>query len=255
MPFEEEARLQKNIHFNETLGVLELYAPRTASAISPGQFVHMKLNAFDQHILRRPFSIYYTQKDLGIIAILYQVVGKGTAFLRNAQPGDVFSILAPLGNTWPKSFGKSLLVGGGVGAAPLYMLAQTLSETSCDFEVVLGARNADALVTKDAYEQLGMPLHIATDDGSVGLKGFATLPVEKLLQEQDFSTIYCCGPEPFMKAIAQLAHTYKTNCYISTEKRMACGIGACLSCVVDLPQGKVRSCIDGPIFNTQEISL
>ena len=252
--FEEPAVVLENGQVGPGLYIIRMRAPRTAAAIRPGQFVHMQLNGHDANILRRPFSVYKADADSGSIDILYQVVGKGTALMPAYKPGDQCSLMAPLGNTWQPVEGKLLLVGGGVGAAPLFMFAQQLAADGRDFEVVLGGRSADFLVTRADYaELLGRDPVIATDDGSVGHAGFATDPVRELLATGEYAAVFCCGPDPLMRAVSGIAAEAGVDCWVSEEKRMACGIGACLSCVVETTSGKKRSCVDGPVFNASEV--
>ncbi len=251
--FEERARVISNAYVGPRLYKITLAAPKTAAAICPGQFVHMLLPGFGAHILRRPFSVYDARED-GSIDIIYQTVGEGTAYLTEVEPGAECSVIAPLGHGWQTHEGKSLIVGGGVGAAPLFMFAQQLAAEGRDFDVVLGAQTSDMLVTRADYAKLlGRDPVIATDDGSLGHAGFCTEPVREALAQGGYANVYCCGPAPLMRAVAGIAADVGVECWVSMEKRMACGVGACLSCVVETQAGKRRSCVDGPVFNAKEL--
>lgn len=253
-PFEEDAIVRSNEQVGPRLYKVTLAAPRTAAAIEPGQFVHLLIPGFEAHILRRPFSVYRANGDLGEVEVIYQTVGAGTRFMAGLRPGANCSLIAPLGHGWQPTGGRSLLVGGGVGAAPLFMFAERLIELGTPTEVVLGAQTASMLVTRDDYaELLDRDPVIATDDGSEGYAGFCTEPVRELLQIGEFSAVYCCGPEPLMRAVAGLSADAGVPCWVSMEKRMACGVGACLSCVVETTSGKRRSCVDGPVFPASEV--
>ena len=251
--FEERASVVSNANVGPRLYKITLAAPKTAAAIRPGQFVHLLLPGFGAHILRRPFSVYAAHED-GSVDIIYQTVGEGTRYLTEVEPGAVCSIIAPLGHGWQPQGGKSLIVGGGVGAAPLFMFTQQLVAAGADVEVVLGAQTADMLVTRADYAQLlGREPIIATDDGSLGHAGFCTEPVRAELARGGYDAVFCCGPAPLMRAVAGIAEEAGVACWVSMEKRMACGVGACLSCVVETQAGKRRSCVDGPVFNAKEL--
>ena len=262
----ETARIVSNEMVGPRLHVMALESREIAQRIEPGQFVHMKVPGRNENILRRPFSIYCRDAEQGLIEILYQEVGELTSFMPLLSQGFA-ELIGPVGNTWsaPRMFdsGKcasALLVGGGVGAAPLFLLAEKLHESGYAFDVVLGAQTIGALVARERYAGLlGSEPYCATDDGSYGSSGFCTSLVEERLREGSPETnapydyVAVCGPEPLMRIVAGMAKDAGAACEVSMEKRMACGIGACLSCVVDTTCGKKRSCIDGPIFNAGEV--
>ena len=169
-------------------------------------------------------------------------------------------LIGPVGCRWQAPVGtqRALLVGGGVGAAPLFMLCQELVGSGVHVDVVLGAQTADALVCLKRYEQLlSRDVRVATDDGTLGREGFCTSLVEEALAAgvdgKPYQYVACCGPEPLMKIVAGQAAGAGVPCQISLEKRMACGVGACLSCVVDTVDGKKRSCVDGPVFDAEKV--
>ena len=256
---DEHALLISNENVGPRLNVMRLKSPTIAAAIRPGQFVHMKFPGADDHILRRPFSVYAANAEEGTLDVLYQEVGSITRFMPSLKEGSV-SVIGPIGNTWSGEGSHVLLVGGGVGAAPLFMLAETLQARGCTFDVVLGAQTKDALVCRERYEQLmGRNPLCATDDGSYGRAGFCTSLVEERLEQgacadgKPYDYLAVCGPEPLMKIVAGKAIEAGVPCEVSMEKRMACGVGACLSCVVDTVDGKRRSCVDGPIFDAQKV--
>lgn len=262
----ERARVLGNEQLGPRLHLLTLESPQVAGCIEPGQFVHVKVPGAAEHVLRRPFSVYAVSDDSRRLEILYQEVGSITSYMPQLRDCDV-ELIGPIGNTWagPGLFeaGKCahvLLVGGGVGAAPLYMMAERLVKAGCDVDVVLGAQTRDALVTLGRYEQLlGREPVCATDDGSYGHAGFCTGPVGERLaagslkdgSPYDYAAV--CGPEPLMAIVAGMADEAGVACEVSMEKRMACGVGACLSCVVDTVAGKRRSCVDGPVFDASEV--
>ena len=252
--FEEEARVLLNENVGPRLYEIVLEAPVTAQAVQPGQFIHMLIPGYEAHILRRPFSVYKADIEKGTITVLYQTVGAGTQFMTTIEPGAMFNIMGTMGHGWQAVDGKVLIVGGGVGAAPLFLFAESLAKAGHPFNVVLGAQTESMLTTRESYaELLGHEPIIATDDGSLGHHGFCTDPVREALATGEYTAVYCCGPTPLMHAVATIADEAGVDCWISMEKRMACGIGACLSCVVDTVDGKRRSCVDGPVFNAKDV--
>ncbi len=268
----ERARLLANRQVGPNLFIMTLSSPRIAAAIEPGQFVHMTIPAFEAHILRRPFSVYARDVEAGTVEVLYQTVGAGTAHLATLLPetgaGYESELIGPVGRGWrvPQGCARALLVGGGVGAAPLFMLAESLADANIPFEVVLGAQTQAAHVCRDRYDALvaqaqacadAAPRY-ATDDGSFGRAGFCTGLVEEALAEAEaagrpYEYVAVCGPEPLMKIASAMAADHGVFCEVSLERRMACGIGACLSCVVDTVDGKKRSCVDGPVFEAEKV--
>ncbi len=245
----------------DALYVMTLRAPELASSIRPGQFVHMEVPTLPDHILRRPFSVYDVDVEAGTIDILYQVVGVGTADMSKWQPGYLTNVIGPVGNTWtpPAGVKRALLVGGGVGAAPLFMLYRQLVDDGVQADVVLGAQTEEALVCRDRYREVcGCEPGCSTDDGTFGREGFATALAEEALarahtEGSSYGYVAACGPEPLMRGVAALAKDAGVPVQVSLERRMACGIGACLSCVVDTVHGKRRACVDGPIFDAEEV--
>lgn len=271
-PVNERARLLANDPVGPRLYLMRLAAPTIARTARPGQFVHMQIPAAAEHILRRPFCVYARDEQAGTIDVLYQVVGAGTRLLAKATSQMVdaqggMSVLGPLGNSWEAANkarrGESLhvlLVGGGVGAAPLYLLAEELVQGGSSVDVVLGAQTKDALVTRERFAKLlGREPLCATDDGSFGRPGFCTTLSEEALRVGSsvdgalFDRVCVCGPDPLMKIVASQARAAHVPCEVSTERRMACGIGACLSCVVETVDGLKRSCADGPIFDAEKV--
>ena len=256
----ETARILSNEFAGPRLYLMTLEAPQIAASIEPGQFVHMKVPRMEAHILRRPFSVYARDVDAGTIDVLYQVVGFGTDHMTGLAPGEECELIGPVGATWnPPAEGRCLLVGGGVGAAPLFMLCERIAASEASVDVVLGAQTKDALVCRERYAALlGGEPRCATDDGTYGRAGFCTSLVKEALAAaaaggSPYDYVAVCGPEPLMKIVACLAADAGVRCEVSMEKRMACGIGACLSCVVDTVDGKKRACVDGPVFDARKV--
>lgn len=253
---DEAGKVLANNAAGPNLFVLEISSPQIAQKVEPGQFVHVKLPGMEGHILRRPFSIYDVDDKAGTLEILYQCVGSVTKWMPQVVAGSAINLIGPIGQGWqpPAGVKRALLVGGGVGAAPLYLLAQQLVGQGVEVETILGAQTKDALATHGRYlELLSDRVSCSTDDGTFGHAGFCTPLVSKALDVTDFDYVAVCGPEPLMKLVADIASEHKVLCQISLEKRMACGVGACLSCVVDTVDGRKRSCVDGPVFDAAKV--
>ncbi len=267
----ESASILSNIEVGPELFLMKLSAPQIASAIQPGQFVHMKIPNMESHILRRPFSVFMRDPQGGTLDILYQVVGFGSRQMTSLSSDDPnnksVELIGPLGSRWdPGRPSRALLVGGGVGAAPLFMLAELLVYSGVRTDVVLGAQTDAALVCRERYEMLlgygagagCKPPQYATDDGSFGYKGFCTALAQEIIdtsvqQGSPYDYVAVCGPEPVMRIVSTMAQSAHVRCEVSLERRMACGVGACLSCVVETNEGRKRACVDGPIFDARKV--
>ena len=352
--FLEDAEVIANDKLASRIWELTLYAPRTAAAVLPGQFVHMQVDGGVKSMLRRPFSVFDAVDD--VITIIYEVKGAGTEIMTKFEIGDKVSLIAPCGNSWLSTFSetvyappsiltptannttpkalpahdtdtdavrgeeaedliaiepqddfpdfkiagdndstyfedlkstffdfvkkkrqdlptdkvkrtlsetfqkrnssvtisRALLVGGGLGASPLFMLANRLVDSNVTVDVVIGAQTQELLVLQEPFEFINLNNFIcATDDGSFGYSGFCTDPAEKLLADNSYDYVATCGPAPVMKKVFELARGRVKKVEVSCEERMACGVGACKTCVVDTVLGKVKSCECGPVFDAE----
>jgi len=249
----EHVRVRANDRVAPGVGLLALEAPRAAASVRPGQFVHLRLAEGADFILRRPFSVHRAAGDT--IEILYQVLGTGTRAMSLLDRDASIDLVGPLGTGWqiPDGIAHALIVTGGLGAAPLGMLAEELAAAGVAVTVAMGAPTQERLVARELYERVARRVEVATDDGSAGEHGFVTGPVERLLAESSFDQVYVCGPEAMQRIVAGMAAKADTPCQVSLERLMACGIGACLSCVVSTREGLKRACIDGPVFNAEEV--
>ncbi|MCL2503123.1 MAG: dihydroorotate dehydrogenase electron transfer subunit [Coriobacteriia bacterium] len=250
----EKVRITEHEQLADGIWRLLLQAPRCAATILPGQFVHLRITRADDHVLRRPFSVHRVRGRC--IEILYQVVGRGTGLLSALPVGEErMDIVGPLGKGWqiPTHAKSLLLVGGGLGAAPLGMLAEQLASQGRHVEVALGGASADRLIALELFRRLADRVEVATDDGSLGHQGFVTVLAERMLAEAGFDAVFCCGPEPMQRLVARHAKTLGVPCQASLERLMACGIGACFSCIVPTRSGQMRACVDGPVFDAEEV--
>lgn len=253
-PALESAEVLANERIAEGVGLIALHAPRCAASVSPGQFVHLRVAQGSDTILRRPFSVHRASGER--IEILYQVLGEGTLRLAEKEPGDrSMDLVGPLGHGWeiPERTEHALLVAGGLGAAPLGMLAERLSEQGVAVVLAQGAPTAERLVAKDRFEAAVRRVEVATDDGSAGLHGLVTALSERALATESFDVVYCCGPEAMQRIVARQGADAGVPVQVSLERLMACGIGACLSCVVTTRNGLKRACVDGPVFDAEEV--
>ncbi|MCI9128747.1 MAG: dihydroorotate dehydrogenase electron transfer subunit [Eggerthellaceae bacterium] len=251
------AKVTSNRHLHGQLYLMELDCPYVAANIQPGQFIHMEIPDRQANILRRPFSIFDADEDAGRIEILYQCLGSGTDAMATWEEGFLTRMIGCIGRPWevPYSAKSVLLVGGGVGAAPLFLLARQLEENDVQTDVILGAATEGALVCRKRFTDVFQcEPSCSTDDGTYGRAGFATALVEEALASgatYDYAAV--CGPEPLMRAASKLLLDAGVATQVSMEKRMACGVGACLSCVVETTAGKKRACVDGPIFDAEDV--
>jgi dihydroorotate dehydrogenase electron transfer subunit len=258
-PLLEEVEVLSNERVTEGVGLIALTAPRIASCVRPGQFLHLRIAEGADFILRRPFSVHRARqgKDAapGTIEILYQVLGAGTRELSEKRHGDVMDAIGPLGHGWdvPVDAPHVLLVAGGLGAAPLGMLAEALAARGVAVSVALGAPTAERLVARELFERVARRVEVATDDGSAGTRGFVTGISKRLIAEDRPSLVCACGPEVMSRTVAAQAAEAGTACQVSLERLMACGIGACLSCVVTTRSGRARACVDGPVFDAADV--
>lgn len=233
---------------------LKLEAPEELPEIFPGQFVEVLVTNSQNTFLRRPLSIHDVDYESNTILLLIQIVGEGTHQLQYSKPGDLINMIFPLGKSYSLPEGNNaLLVGGGCGIAPLLYLARFLKKENIMITTLMGGRSKDHLIEIDAYKQFGKVL-LATDDGSEGEKGFVT--EHSVLKDSisGYNRIYTCGPEPMMRALAKIAKEKRIDLEVSLENLMACGIGACLCCVVETVEGNKCTCTEGPVFNINELT-
>lgn len=237
---------------------LEIYIPEIARQAQPGQFVMIKTSVTLDPLLRRPFSICTVDRELGIVKILYRVVGRGTALMAGKKLGRRLNVFGPLGTgyTIPPN-GRFTVVAGGLGIAPLYFLVQRLRAFGNEVNVFYGAQNRFELLLAEELSALRTNLYTATDNGSAGYKG----SVVDLLKSKGIppsDVVYAAGPPSMLKALfSVLKEAGVAKAEFSLEQRMGCGLGACRGCAVKVraPEGAVykRVCTDGPVFNAEEV--
>ncbi len=243
--------------------LMRLKAPIVASSALPGQFIHVRCGG--PTLLRRPFSLLDVNPKIGTIDFVYKIVGLGTDVLAQVPAGGKVDLLGPLGTPFeiPPGLKTAYLVGGGVGIPPLVLLAKKLGRQRC-VEAFLGARTKGWVICVSQFSQLGIPVHAATDDGSMGHRGSVVDLLRKFLRTADpnprSTLLYICGPTPMMAAASHLARQEKLPGQVSLEERMGCAMGCCMGCVVEVttePPGSharfQRVCTEGPVFDAESI--
>lgn len=229
--------------------LMVIESPQITRDAKAGQFLEIRTG--NAPLLRKPISLFSVEDSR--VSILYQVKGEGTRNLMAMKAGDPLDAIGPLGRGFTlKKGGRHLLVGGGIGIAPLYQLGKSLKDLGGEVEFLLGFSCAAGSYGIDLFQEIG-PVQIATIDGSLGKKG----TVAVLLENEDLSstdTIYSCGPEPMLRYVQGFGELVDTE--LSLEAYMGCGLGACLSCVCKTQEGDyARVCKDGPVFNAKEVDL
>ena len=220
----------------------------------PGQFVEVRVDNSPSTFLRRPISINNVDYDRNELWLLVAAVGDGTRQLQKLQKGDRLNCMLPLGNSFTMptdSTQKVLLVGGGVGVAPLLYFGKRIKAMGGEPTFLLGARSAKDVLERELFEQVGR-VFITTEDGSEGEKGFVTN--HSVLAQEHFDRISTCGPKPMMMAVAHYAFKNDIECEVSLENKMACGVGACLCCVEKTVEGNKCVCKEGPVMNIKKLT-
>ena len=241
-------------HLNARYVLLKLTDDRAAlPEMLPGQFVEVRIDESPSTMLRRPISINYVDRDANELWLLVALVGDGTRRLGSLSAGDTLNCVLPLGNGFTmanRPDERILLVGGGVGVAPLLYFGERLKAMGAVPTFLLGARSASDLLMLDRFQAIGN-VAVTTEDGSMGEKGFVTN--HSLLQQATFDRISTCGPKPMMVAVARYAAQANIPCEASLENLMACGLGACLCCVEKTVDGNLCVCTEGPVFDTRRL--
>jgi len=249
----ERAQITLNRQIGRDIWQLRLQAPQIAAAACAGQFVMLQCGTGLDPFLKRPLGINQICAPHGVITCVYRVVGRGTGLLSDLAVGSEITVLGPCGQPWPQpKEAKAVIIGGGMGIAPLLPLAEDLAARG-NTEIYLGANTSDELFALVDFAKCGS-LRVATLDGTAGVKGFVTdlLPADLSGME-----IFSCGPMPMMKAVAALAAQQNITCWLSLEEHMGCGIGTCMGCVRPIKENDQifykRVCREGPVFNALEV--
>jgi dihydroorotate dehydrogenase electron transfer subunit len=244
--------------------VLSLTAPGIAELTRPGHFVTLAIGGEESSLLlRRAFAIHQVQSRGvygGTLDVVISPHGKGTRWLAERRRHDVIDIVGPLGRPFvlPKERVSCVLVGGGYGSAPLFMLAEQLRERGCRVDVVVGAATEEKLFGTLELKRLASTLTITTDDGSLGERGRVTDVLPELMERVDAAVVYACGPMPMLQRVAEVAESHQAYSQCAVEEAMACGVGVCMTCVLpvvgeDGVTRMLRSCVEGPVFRGDRV--
>jgi dihydroorotate dehydrogenase electron transfer subunit len=225
------------------------HAPGIAAESMPGQFIHIKVCEGPHPILRRAISIYTADKKN--ISILFKVVGEGTRLLSEKRTGDILDIIGPLGSAFTIEDKPAVLIAGGIGCAPLCFLAERLKKRGINITFLYGAKSGSDLVKKEEIAKLCDTFICSTEDASSGIKGFIIPPSLEFLNNEN--AIYSCGPEAMLYSLYIELKKRNVSAQLSLENRMACGVGACQGCAVETTSGFLRACVEGPVFNSDDI--
>jgi dihydroorotate dehydrogenase electron transfer subunit len=253
---QEKATILEHHNFQGDYRILHLAAPNVGPLVKPGQFLHLQIPQLGDRILRRPFSIY--KADAEGVCILYKPVGRGTESMIALKEGTSIDIIGPLGNGYPEADGNKVpvLVAGGYGNAALYLMAKELKTKGVAF---FGGRTAQDILCVEEFQKLGWDVRPTTNDGSLGVQGLVTDAFDPWMKDQDAEKLelFVCGPNPMLKAMGDRAIENRFTAWLSLDKNMACGVGACLTCVIKRRTEEgwewARCCKDGPIFESREI--
>lgn len=248
MPIQRPCKILDRQQLTPDVVSLTLDAGELARSAKPGQFVNVKCGA--GNLLRRPISICDADGDA--LRIVFQVKGEGTQWLARRHRGHSVDLLGPLGHgyDYPET-GRVLVVGGGIGVPPMLYAAKAAPGGAV---AALGYRNKDAVILTEDFAEAGIPVKIASDDGSVGHHGFVDALVRAYLRtDKEIAAVFACGPRPMLKSVFLAAQEYETPCFVSMEERMGCGIGACLVCSCSVGGHNRHVCKDGPVFRAEEV--
>lgn len=250
----KDLTVAEKLQLNDRHVLLKLTQEEALPEILPGQFVEVRVDNSPYTFLRRPISVNFVDRTANQLWLLIQTIGEGTKRMGALEASDKVNVLYPLGNgfTMPQDAGnKVLLIGGGVGIAPLLYFGAELQRLGCqEVSFLLGVRTGKDLLMLEQFAQFGT-VYMTTEDGTMGDKGFVTQ--HSVLSQQTFDNIYCCGPKPMMVSVAKYAKTHDIPCEVSLENKMACGLGACLCCVEETKEGNVCVCKEGPVFNIDDL--
>lgn len=231
---------------------LAFSAPSVSNQVKAGQFIHLLCGQTQQFILRRPFSVHQVSGDS--LELLIKVVGQGTAYLSRLNLREHIDFIGPLGRPFNiQGTNKALIIAGGMGIAPLVLLARQLADKKIKTYALLGAQCRELLFCYMDMKRLTRKVEVSTEDGSMGYRGKITDVAPAIIEEVQPDTIYACGPLAMLQTVAKLAKEYQIKCQLSLEARMACGVGACYGCTVEGQEGYLRVCADGPVFNADEL--
>lgn len=233
--------------------LMKVRGDKTVKSAKAGQFYMLQCKN-GVYFLRRPISLHYVDKEKNELEFYYEIKGGGTKDLASMKPGELINIQGPLGRGFTTDMaGKELLVvGGGMGMAPMKLLIEELAKNN-RVTFIAGGRNKEAMEIMSNFCLDGIETHVTTDDGSVGTHGNVIVKMEELMANKKFDMVFTCGPQKMMEAVAKTSKKFNTECEISLEARMACGVKACVGCSIKTKYGMKKVCHDGPVFDSEVI--
>ncbi len=245
-----EAEILESKHVIPGVYQLTVAAKEIARTAQPGQFVQVLIER-SFLLLRRPFGVADTDPNKGTLTMFYRLIGKGTRELSKLKAGETVNCLGPLGHGFDLDARQPLLIGGGMGLAPLILLARRFNGKAV---VLMGGKNRPEVFWSELFRPLCTEVLVTTNDGSAGVKGFPTDLLPSLLEQGNHDRLFVCGPQIMMEKVSEIASRFSVPCQVSLERHMACGLGACLSCSIDTKSGKRKKvCKDGPVFWVEEV--
>lgn len=252
--FVSDFTVVENKALNATNFLIKVKSDKVLPEIKPGQFVNVDIKEATEIFLRRPFSVFDVNYNDNTLSMIIKILGRGSKKLTQINVGKRISIVYPLGKsfTYPDPSDKILLIGGGSGVAPMLFLAKESGLLVEKVDILLGARTKEDHVDVNSYSDYAN-LHYASEDGSLGEKGFVTQHSVFTQNLNAYDKIYACGPDGMMRAIAKEAKTAGVFCEVSLENLMACGFGVCLCCIEPTNKGNQCVCTEGPVFNINEL--
>lgn len=254
---DEVVTILENKKVNDEYFKVVFSSQKLSKKVSPGQFLNLQITDAEGLLLRRPFSYYRVRGNR--IEILYEILGRGTALLAEKKKGQTLKALGPLGRPFTQSAKgkKHVLVAGGVGVPPLVFLAERFQNKANPPLLLIGCKSKSEVLPKKELSNVGGKVSYATDDGSYGTKGFVTVLLGDLLKREhpESLLIQTCGPRAMMWKVIQMAKEFGVQGEASVDERMACGVGACLGCVVETDEGFKTSCVEGPVFSFNHLVM
>jgi len=252
-----QSTIVKNIPVSNDTHLLALDCPEIAKAATPGQFLMIKVTDGADPLLRRPYSISGIDQD-GNMLLLVRIVGKGSRLLKAKEKGEKIWVLGPLGKGFDISERTQfhILIGGGIGIAPLLFLCQFMEKRGIKYIFIMGFKTRDEVIPADLWKLNEQKILISTEDGSIGFRGNCLQLFFNYLNKIDLenSTIYACGPPKMLNELLIIPELKSIPAQISLESRMACGLGACRGCVIKGKEGYLRVCKEGPVFSSKMIT-
>jgi len=241
--------------------ILNIRAPEIAESAKSGQFVHIRVSNSIDPLLRRPFSIHHVDKRKQEVSVLFRVIGRGTEILANVKEGVLLDVMGPLGRGFDirEDFDHALIAGGGMGVAPLFFLADEIAKAGKKATFLWGAKSKEEIWNAGYLRDRNIEVKFATDDGSIGHKGFVTDLIARFILNTDPNIKvrgFICGPNPMLAKVQSMTDKIGIEWYVSMEERMACGVGVCMGCAVQMKNKSYKmACKDGPVFKLEDIDF